>query len=119
MTADVGTAAGGAVSQGRLVELVLVRSFVAIAQTGSYARAARQLGYAQPTLSGHIKSLERTLGRTLLVRDGRGTSLSPSGRRFLAHAQGILDAVSLAVDALEEPPAAPATAVRRPVPRHP
>jgi DNA-binding transcriptional LysR family regulator len=114
-TADTRTGVPGAVPSGRLVELVLVRSFVAIAQTGSYAHAAKQLGYAQPTLSGHIKALERALGRPLLVRDGSGTSLSPQGRRFLAHAQDILEAVALAVAALDEPAARPRVPVSRPV----
>ncbi len=62
-------------------DLHRIRSFVRVAETGSINRAARSLGVAQPALSRCLRELERSLGRQLLQRSGRGCSLTLDGQR--------------------------------------
>jgi DNA-binding transcriptional LysR family regulator len=50
----------------------LVKSFVAVLDTGSFMGAARKIGAQQPTLSRHIAELEAQLGTSLFERTGRG-----------------------------------------------
>lgn len=50
----------------------LVRSFLAVLDTGSLSGAARQIGSSQPTIGRHVAELERQLRTTLFERNGRG-----------------------------------------------
>src|SRR5260370_29137978 len=61
--------------------------FVAIADEGSFTRAAEQLLVAQPSLSQQIKSLERELGGPLLERLPTGVRLTAAGKAFLPDAR--------------------------------
>jgi DNA-binding transcriptional LysR family regulator len=60
---------------------------VAIADEGSFTRAAEQLLVAQPSLSQQIKSLERELGGLLLERLPTGVRLTAAGKAFLPEAR--------------------------------
>jgi len=73
---------------------------LAIAETGSFAGAARRLDIAQPSVSQHILALERRVGTALFARRrGRPPSLTEAGERVLAHARAVLkDAARLAED---------------------
>ncbi|MFQ5569481.1 MAG: LysR family transcriptional regulator [Rhodothermales bacterium] len=68
-----------------------LRSFVTIAETGSYTRAAERLFRTQPALSLQIKRLEDQLGTRLFQRNGRQTTVTESGQVLLDYAQRILD----------------------------
>jgi DNA-binding transcriptional LysR family regulator len=68
--------------------------FIAVVDEGSFTRAARRMGMAQPSLSQHIKALEEELNGKVIERLPRGVSLSPAGRALLPEAR-------LAVRALE------------------
>ncbi|GIG26000.1 LysR family transcriptional regulator [Cellulomonas denverensis] len=72
------------------LDLVQLRSFVAIADCGGFGRAAVALHLSQPTVSQHVRSLERGLRQTLVERHGRGTRFTPAGERLLAEARRIL-----------------------------
>jgi DNA-binding transcriptional LysR family regulator len=72
------------------VELRQLRYFVAIAEEGSFSRAAVRLHVSQPPLSTQIKSLEEELGAPLLARTNRGVSLTPSGEVFYEEVRAIL-----------------------------
>jgi DNA-binding transcriptional LysR family regulator len=63
----------------------------AIAETGTFGRAAAQLGYTQSAISQQIAMLERIVGRRLLERPGgpRPVSLTESGELLLRHADAI------------------------------
>ncbi|MCJ2059227.1 LysR family transcriptional regulator [Methylobacterium sp. J-048] len=50
----------------------LLRSFLAVVETGSLSAAATRVGATQPTLSRHIRALETAFGVTLFTRSGRG-----------------------------------------------
>lgn len=63
------------------------RLFLAIAESGSFTRAAKLLALGQPTLSRRIAQLEFQLGFALFHRGKRGTRLSPEGERLLPTVQ--------------------------------
>lgn len=68
----------------------LLRSFVAIAETGSFTAAASRVHRTQSAVSMQIKRLEDQLGRSLFARDGRSVSLTRDGDTLLLHARQIL-----------------------------
>ncbi|KHL72274.1 LysR family transcriptional regulator, partial [Pseudomonas putida] len=72
-------------------ELQDIRSFVKIAELGSFHEAAEVLHLSQPALSRRIKKLEEGLGTPLLERTTRRVSLTTVGRDFLPKARRLLD----------------------------
>lgn len=64
-----------------------VELFLAVAETGSFSSAARQLSITQPTVSRRIAALEESLGRPLFQRNVEGAHLTPEGERLLPAAQ--------------------------------
>jgi len=72
------------------MELQQLRYFCAIADTGSFSRAAQQTHVSQPSLSQQIRKLEDELGARLFDRLGRTVQLTELGRAFLPHARAVL-----------------------------
>ena len=70
----------------------LLATFLAVEQTGSFTRAAARLGIQQPTVSQHIRRLERQVGRTLVLRDTHSVSLTADGEAMVGFARNILAA---------------------------
>lgn len=68
------------------------RQFMAIAEHGSYRRAAAALHVSQPALSKSIQALESDIGHRLFDREAHGVQLTEFGRRVLGHAQHLLAA---------------------------
>ncbi len=64
--------------------------FVAVAEEGSFTRAAEALAVSQPTLSKQIRALENSLGTRLVERDRSGVELTSAGQALLPHARRIL-----------------------------
>ncbi|HEU0120114.1 MAG TPA: LysR substrate-binding domain-containing protein [Bryobacteraceae bacterium] len=65
--------------------------FCALARTGSFTKAADELGIAQPTLSEQIAKLEKGLGAPLFERLNRRIELTPLGQAILGKAQALLE----------------------------
>ncbi len=87
------------------MEIHQLRYFVAVAETGSFTRAAEREGVTQPTLSEQIMRLEskgKGIGRRLFDRIGRKVILTDAGRLLLSHAQTILAAVGEAERAVQD-----------------
>src|SRR6185503_15448101 len=78
------------------MELRHLRYFVAIAEEGSFTRAAERLWVAQPGLSSQIRRLESELGVRLFVRHTRGVDLTDAGELFLERARATLAAADVA-----------------------
>ncbi len=73
------------------LELRHLVALQAIAEEGSFGRAARRLGYTQSAISQQIAGLERIVGQVLVDRPGgpRPVSLTEAGTLLLSHADGI------------------------------
>jgi DNA-binding transcriptional LysR family regulator len=69
------------------IEFEDLRVFLAAAEHGSFGRAARALGFAQPSVSNRMSALERRIGRPLFSRSTRGAALTPAGERLIPHAR--------------------------------
>ncbi|MGE0232029.1 MAG: LysR family transcriptional regulator [Flavobacteriaceae bacterium] len=73
-----------------LLETDVLRSFVAIVETGSFRAAADVVLRTPSAISMQIKKLEETLGRPVLVRDSRSVQLTREGEMLLEHARRML-----------------------------
>jgi DNA-binding transcriptional LysR family regulator len=89
------TAAGAGAPQG--VELRHLRYFAAVADAGTFTRAAERLFIAQPTLSQQIHRLEQIVGTPLLHRRRDGVQLTAAGTVLLAAARDVLAAAGHAI----------------------
>lgn len=74
-----------------LLDWTLVRSFLAVTDTGSLSAAARETGQSQPTLGRHIRMLEDQAGGPLFDRHARGLSLTALGRALRPGAEAMRD----------------------------
>jgi len=78
------------------MDLRQLRTFIHVAELGSFSKAAERLHIAQPALSRQIRMLEAELEAPLLVRHGRGVRLTDAGSLFLDRAAAILRQVEQA-----------------------
>lgn len=78
----------------------LLRTFVSIAETGSFTRAADLVGRTQSAVSMQVKRLEDVAGATLFVRNARGVALTPLGESLLTDARRIIRLLDQAAEAL-------------------
>ncbi|MFG1211913.1 LysR substrate-binding domain-containing protein [Xanthobacter flavus] len=80
-----------------------LKTFVAIAETGSFTKAAEVVHKTQSAVSMQMKRLEERVGRPVFVRDGRASRLTEDGERLLDYARRIvklnMEAVSSFADA--------------------
>ncbi|MFD0356877.1 LysR family transcriptional regulator [Streptomyces sp. NPDC127110] len=79
-----------------MIEARHLRILRAVAGTGSFSAAARELGCTQPAVSQQMKALEQSAGTPLLVRAGRETRLTQAGEALVRHAAGILAGLTAA-----------------------
>lgn len=79
-----------------------LRYFLAIAQHGSFTRAAKHLGIAQPAVSMAMQKLESDLGLVLIHRVDRNVSLTDEGEKLRLHAVKIIQAIDDAMLEMKE-----------------
>ncbi|MEV6718081.1 LysR substrate-binding domain-containing protein [Lentzea sp. NPDC051208] len=84
------------------MELRQLEYFVAVAESGSFTRAAERVHVAQPGVSAQIRRLERELGHALLDRSGRTVTLTDVGVAVLPLARAALASVESARRTVEE-----------------
>src|ERR671914_736699 len=80
-----------------LIDVDQLRTFIAIAETGSFTRAADIVHKTQSAVSMQMKRLEERLNRAIFARDGRASKLTEDGERLLDYARRI---IKLNVEAL-------------------
>ena len=68
---------------GEAMDLKDLRYFRAVAESGSFSKAAAHIRVAQPALSRHMSRLEHSLGVELLRRTSKGVILTPAGAELL------------------------------------
>lgn len=73
-----------------MINLTKLMAFIYAAESLSFSEAARQLHLTQPTVSHHIKMLERTLGVELFTRSGHTLKLTEAGRLLLPFAHKLV-----------------------------
>ncbi len=83
-----------------MLDVTRLRVLVAVARYGSVTAAARELNYAQPSVSHHIARLEAETGARLLQRAGRGIRLTDAGRLLAERAEEILGRLDAAENEL-------------------
>ncbi|RDI33146.1 LysR family transcriptional regulator [Lentzea flaviverrucosa] len=84
------------------MELRQLEYFVAVAESGSFTRAAERVHVAQPGVSAQIRRLERELGHALLDRSGRTVTLTDVGAAVLPLVRAALGSVESARRTVEE-----------------
>ena len=85
------------------LDIDLLRTLVAIADTGSFGRAAARVHRSQSAVSMQMKRLEALVGRAVFVRDGRRMRLTNDGRSLVAYAGRLLAVHDEAVASFAEP----------------
>ncbi|MGF1754801.1 LysR family transcriptional regulator, partial [Vibrio makurazakiensis] len=87
---------------------ILLRSLVAVVDSGSFTRAAESTHLTQSTISQQIKKLESQLGCELLIRKKRYTIATVEGERIVTYARRILsmmeDAIAQTATSAEQRP---------------
>ncbi|MYT32577.1 transcriptional regulator CynR [Streptomyces sp. SID8354] len=79
-----------------------LRYLLAVAERGSFTRAAEDLHISQPTLSQQVRQLERTVGVQLLDRTGRTVRLTDAGEAYAQHARHALRDLAAAERAVHD-----------------
>jgi DNA-binding transcriptional LysR family regulator len=88
------------------VTLNQLRTFLAVAETGSVRAAAQDLVVTQAAVSASLAALQKSLGVALLEPDGRGLRLTAAGQAYAGYARrglGLLDAAGRAAEAAADP----------------
>ncbi|MBD8069027.1 LysR family transcriptional regulator [Bacillus sp. PS06] len=67
-----------------------LQTFVVAAETENFRRASELLYISQPSVTFHIKQLEKEIGVSLFLRDGKKIKLTEEGRTFLKHARHLI-----------------------------
>lgn len=82
------------------MEIGQIEAFIAVANEGSFTKAAEYLNISQPSLSNRIYRLERSLNGNLVDRRSRPVRLTPQGKVFLAYAERVIAILSAAEEVI-------------------
>ncbi|MBC7799423.1 MAG: LysR family transcriptional regulator [Gemmatimonadaceae bacterium] len=92
--------------------LAALRTFVRVAEAGSFSAVAREMGATQPAISRQVGALEQHLDARLIQRTTRSLTLTEDGRDLLGHARRVLDCVEEAEAAIGRRQGTPSGLVR-------
>lgn len=73
------------------MEFQWLNTFITAAECGNFRRTADILYISQPSVTVHIKQLEKELGIQLFDREGKKIKLTEAGKRYLVHARKLLE----------------------------
>ncbi len=88
---------------GATLDIDVMKTLVAIAETGSVTAAAMRVARSPGAISMQVKKLEETLGRPLFERSRQGMELNGDGERLLGYARRLVDLHRQALDAFRAP----------------
>lgn len=91
-------------TDGDFLEPERLRAFVAVAETGSFTRAAERLHLTQPTISTQVRRLEESIGRALFERNAQFARLTTDGEAMLGYARELLEVIGRARRQFAQPP---------------
>src|SRR5256885_8232838 len=86
-----------------MLDLELLRSFVAVVDAGGFAGAGERVHRTQSTVSQQIKRLEEDVGQPLLNRSGKDVTPTEAGERLLSYARRLLALAEEARDVMARP----------------
>lgn len=86
-----------------LIDADHLKTFIAIAESGSFTRAAELVHKTQSAVSMQMKRLEERVGRPIFARDGRFSKLTEDGERLLDYARRIIKLNLEALAAFSDP----------------
>ncbi|WP_036827355.1 LysR family transcriptional regulator, partial [Photobacterium sanctipauli] len=86
----------------RLLDLDLLRTFNAVAETGELKKAAEIVCRSQAAISMQMKKLEQLVGSQIMVRSNRGIQLTETGKTLLGYSEQFLKLNNLTFSALKE-----------------
>lgn len=86
------------------MDLRQLKYFVQIVESGSLAKASRQLYIAQPALSQHVAKLEAEVGKPLLIRTAKGVTPTENGAALHHHARYMLRQLDQALSIARQEP---------------
>ena len=72
------------------MDISALQAFLAVAESGSFSRAAERIYLTQPAISKRIAALEKEIDARLFDRIGRGIHLTPAGEALLTRARNVL-----------------------------
>jgi DNA-binding transcriptional LysR family regulator len=84
------------------MELRHLITFRTIVNVGGFKKAADELGYAQSSITAHVKDLEDELGYPLFDRLGKNITLTHTGKRFLPYTEEIINLYSKSKEVINE-----------------
>ena len=82
----------------------LLRTFLAVAESGSFSKGAQRIFRSQSAVSLQIKQLEQVLGQTVFQRQARGVSLTPVGEQLCPAAEQVIGLLDETVGRLRSNP---------------
>ena len=85
-----------------MIHLDQLRVFQAVAETGSFTRAADVVHLTQPGISKHIKQMEESFGTPLFDRSGRKATLTEAGAILFEATQGVMAIIDVAEQRIED-----------------
>src|SRR5689334_24530232 len=85
-----------------LLDIDQLRTFVAIAESGSFTRAADVVHKTQSAVSMQMRRLEERIGKPIFMRDGRASKLSEDGERLLGYARRMVRLSDETIAAFDE-----------------
>ncbi len=74
-----------------MLDPVCLRTFLVIAEGASFSEASRRLGLGQPTVSEHVRKLEKIVGHRLFIRDTHSVTMTVEGEAMVEFARNILE----------------------------
>src|SRR5215467_4124974 len=80
-----------------MLDPVWLKTFLAVAETRSFTRAAHRLGLRQSTVSQHVRKLEQAVTQQLFVRDTHSVELTSDGEAMLGFAGNVIETLDRAM----------------------